>query len=283
MAFCSHCGAQLKDGAAFCVSCGTRVNGAPSGNTPVGNPAYGGTPSGNAPTGNMPYSNAPYGRAPTNNAPANPYNAPPYGGYGYQGQPAAAPAKRSGKKIWIFGIGAVLLIGVGILLILLLGGGAKTELTLDAFVDKYIEAYKSYGSYDYYVDEDEATFRAEVLDDVDTLSGSPSENNFFGAAQELYLRIKREDDPNVKMEFVIYLDEATAEEAFPKIEQALRDSSGLETNHKSEGSNAESLTFEISESNSSYVRVVRVGKTLLMISCNNDEAIVKDLFKHFGY
>lgn len=289
MAFCSHCGAQLKDGAAFCVSCGTRVNGAPAGNAPAGNASYGSAPSsnafyGNAPSGNTPYGNAAYGNAPANNAPANPYNAPPYGGYGYQAQPAAAPAKRSGKKFWIFGIGAVLLVGVAVLLILLLGGGGKkTELTMDTFIDKYIEAYKAYGSYEYYVDEDEDTFRAELRDDIDTLSGSPDDDNYFGASEELYVRIKRQDDPNIRMYFVVYPDESTAEEAFPKLEKELHELSGLDTNHKSEGSNAESLTFELSESNSSYVRVVRVGKTLLMINCSDDDTVVNKVFEIFGY
>lgn len=273
MAFCSHCGAQLQNGAAFCVQCGARVNSAPAG-APANAPA-GGATAGRAPAGNVPYGSQPPA------GPANSYNPPPYGGYAYQAQ-SPAPAKRSGKKFWLLGIGLVLLIGVGVLLFLLLGG-KKTELTMDQFIDKYIEAYKSYGSYNYYVDEDDATFRAEILDDVDTLSGGSSEDNYFGASQELYVRIKREDDPNIKMYFVVYPDESTAESAFPQIEEALHELSGLETNHRSEGSNAESLTFELSESNNSYVRVVRVGKTLLMINCNGEDTVVNEIFDFFGY
>ena len=62
----------------------------------------------------------------------------------------------------------------------------------------------------------------------------------------------------------------------------LHDLSSFDTNHKSEGSNAERLTLELSESNRSYSRVVRVGKTLLVIKCT-DATVVNKLFEFFGY
>ena len=287
MAFCSNCGAQLKEGASFCVNCGARVNAAPAGGAPVGSASYGApTPSGN------PYSNAPAGQQPGGGTPVPPYGQVPYGqapygqapyeGYGYQGQPV--PAKSSGKKIWIFGIGAAVLVGVAVLLILLLGR-AKTELTMDAFIDKYIEAYKTVGSYDYYVDEDDESFRSEILEDVDTLSGKASEDNFFGASEELYVRIKREDDPNIRLYFVVYPDESTAEDAFPQMQEALQKSGGdkVDISHSSEGRNAESLTIRSSDSDGNYVRIVRVGKTLLMIYCSDGEETVNAVFDIFGY
>ncbi len=280
MAFCSNCGAQLKEGASFCVNCGARVNAAPGGGTPAGNTSYGTPP----PSGN-PYGNAPASSQPGNGAPLPTYGQAPYGGYGFQGQPAPTPAKSSGKKIWLFGIGAVLLVGVAVVLILLLGS-SKTELTMDTFIDKYIEAYKAKGSYDYYVDESDEAFRNEILEDVETpSSGKASENNFFGASQELYVRIKREDDPTIRLYFVVYPDENTAEDAFPQIQEALEKSSGarVDISHSSEGRNAESLTIRSTDSDGDYVRIVRVGKTLLMIYCSEGEEIVNAVFDIFGY
>ncbi len=63
----------------------------------------------------------------------------------------------------------------------------------------------------------------------------------------------------------------------------LHDLGSFDTNHKSEGSNAERLTLELSESNRSYSRVVRVGKTLLMINCNGEDTVVNEIFDFFGY
>lgn len=62
----------------------------------------------------------------------------------------------------------------------------------------------------------------------------------------------------------------------------LHDLGSFDTNHKSEGSNAERLTLELSESNRSYSRVVRVGKTLLVIKCT-DDTVVNEIFDFFGY
>ena len=39
----------------------------------------------------------------------------------------------------------------------------------------------------------------------------------------------------------------------------------------------------IDDDNSTFVRLVRVGKTVMMMSCKDDEEIVTKLFTFFGY
>ena len=188
------------------------------------------------------------------------------------------------KRVLLIGCGALALVAVVVVLILLLGGSGKQELTMEQFIDKYIEAYKAKGSWEHYVgDDEEANYRKETLEGVETLAGEPSEDNIYGAITEVGVRIRREEGYNARIIFAIYPDEKTAEAAFPQIEAVLKEDSGMDVTAKSEGSNSESLTYPITEENDTFVRVVRVGKTLMMISCTEDEALVSDLFEIFGY
>ena len=248
MAFCSNCGAQLKEGSSFCGSCGARVNAASAADA-----SY----SAASPSGTS------------------------YGGNGSQSSSAAAKPKISGKMIGFIAGGAALLV-VAILLIVLLGG--KSELTLNEFADKYVEAYKAYGDYDYYVSKDDESFRNSILYDVEILSGKPRESNYFGASQCLYVKIKRKVEPTLKVYFVVYPDEDTAENAFPMVRSSLEASNRDPSNivYKSEGSNSESLTV-MPNYYGNCGRVVRVGKTLLTISGGDDLDLVKDVFDIFGY
>ena len=70
MAFCTHCGAQLPDGARFCTSCGTPVAAAPTVNP--------------APQPQAPVQQAPQPQAPQYNQPVQPQPTP---------QPAAEPPR----------------------------------------------------------------------------------------------------------------------------------------------------------------------------------------------
>lgn len=70
MAFCTHCGAQLPDGARFCTSCGTPVAAAPTVNP--------------APQPQAPVQQAPQPQAPQYNQPVQPRPTP---------QPAAEPPR----------------------------------------------------------------------------------------------------------------------------------------------------------------------------------------------
>ena len=133
---------------------------------------------------------------------------------------AAAPAKRSGKKLAILGIGAVLLVGIAVLLYLIMGGN-QTELTMDAFVDKYIEAYKAKGDYASFVTEDDQSFRNSTLARVETLSGESSADNLFGASQGLSATIQRKSADSIYLDFCVYPDERTAEAAIQKIQAFL--------------------------------------------------------------
>lgn len=80
MAFCTHCGAQLPDGARFCTSCGTPVAAAPTVN-PAPQPQ---APVQQAPQPQAPVQQAPQPQAPQYNQPVQPRPTP---------QPAAEPPR----------------------------------------------------------------------------------------------------------------------------------------------------------------------------------------------
>ena len=241
MAFCSNCGAQLKEGSSFCGSCGARVNAASAADA-----SY----SAASPSGTS------------------------YGGNGSQSSSAAAKPKISGKMIGFIAGGAALLV-VAILLIVLLGG--KSELTIDEFVDKYIEAYKAYGDYEYYVldnDTDES-FREKTLENV--IDKSAYNSNML---QSLSVKIKRKNKPNIRLNFGVYIDSDAAESDFEEMRKSVEIYYKDMAVYKSEGRNAESLTIVVGDD---YNRIVRVGKTMLEISCDDGEEIVDAVLDILGY
>jgi ABC-type sugar transport system substrate-binding protein len=118
--FCSHCGANMPDGSAFCTVCGAKLQGAPStppvqpqqpqsGQTSYGQPQYGGTQSGGH------YAQSPYahGYVQTYNQGAQP--------------PSPRPPKKGSLKLWLLIGGGVLLLAVAAILLFVVfkvGGGS---------------------------------------------------------------------------------------------------------------------------------------------------------------
>ena len=191
---------------------------------------------------------------------------------------AAAPAKRSGKKLAILGIGAVLLVGIAVLLYLIMGGN-QTELTMDAFVDKYIEAYKFLGDYASFVTQDDQSFRNSTLARVETLSGESNLNTYYGASEVLDVEIQRVRVESILLLFTVYPDANTAASALSSY-QDFYQSYGVPMSYNSEGRNTESLS---AGSSTYFLRIVRVGKTMLMVSCSESEEIINAVLDIIGY
>lgn len=280
MAFCPNCGTQLQDGSSFCPSCGKALGSSPAA-APSGFQPQAHGNGYQTPQPNYGYQNQQPNYGYQNQQPAYGYQSQ-QPGYGSPVQTSAA-VKSGKKKIWIIVAAAVLVIGLAVFGVLLLTG-SKTELTMEQFVDKYIEVYKAHGSYDNYVDGSDEEFRQEILEDVQELGGdTDSEGSYFGASSGVYVRIRRKGDPNVRMYFLLYPDEATAEAAISKFRETLdKESKGGEGVVKSEGRNSQSLTYPLTEKNDTYVRVVQVGKTIMVASCSED-AIVNTVLEGFGY
>lgn len=156
MKFCTNCGKELDDHAAFCTGCGTAVGVSPGGTVQSGGegvytqttPNSSGSYTQNAASGyqggayqqNAPQSNqsGPYSQNSAPGYPGNPYQqagAPNYQGAPYQnspyGNPSIYPGGRSGSNktliIVIAAIVAVALIGVGIFAYIKLSGKNNTS------------------------------------------------------------------------------------------------------------------------------------------------------------